>query len=189
MAFLKEKLSKLSVKKIVLVVSLAFLLFAVISGGTIAYLFSVTPPAKNEFTPAVVSCEVEEKFENNLKTEVAVKNTGNTDAYIRATVVATFIKTDGSVYFKAPVEGVDYKLTLGSDKWIKGSDGFFYYTEKVAFGSSTEMLISSAESLNTAPEGYELSLQIVASALQSDPETVVSEVWGAQASDGKLTVN
>ena len=59
----------ISKKIVVLIISAVMLVFTLI-GGTIAYLTSYTSPVENEFTPAEVSCEVIETFENNVKSDV-----------------------------------------------------------------------------------------------------------------------
>ena len=38
-----------------------------------------------------------------------------------------------------------------------------------------------------APEGYLLSVEILASAIQSEPSSVVAEQWGVTVTDGNIT--
>lgn len=178
---------RLSKKTIVLIISSVLLIITAI-GGTIAYLTSHTPPVKNEFTPAKISCEVVETFENNVKRDVGVKNTGNTDAFIRVAILATFVDEHGNVFSQMPVEGVDYTIDFDTTKWIHGSDGFWYYNEKVAPDTVTDKLIQQAVSLDTAPKGYNFNLQIIASAIQTNPENVVTRYWGASVKNGYLYV-
>ncbi|MFR5864809.1 MAG: hypothetical protein ACLUFV_06380 [Acutalibacteraceae bacterium] len=106
---------------------------------TVAYLQTQTEPLENQFTPAKVSCKVEETFEDNVKSNVTIQNTGDTDAFIRVAVVANWVQTDEnssvtSVYAQQPVAGTDYTLTLADDvneKWLKDSNGFYYYKDAV----------------------------------------------------------
>ena len=44
--------------------------------GTVAYLVTSTDPVTNTFTPAHVSTAVDETFENGVKSDVKIKNTG-----------------------------------------------------------------------------------------------------------------
>ena len=37
------------------------------------------------------------------------------------------------------------------------------------------------------PEGYHLSVEILASAIQSEPSSVVAEQWGVTVTDGNIT--
>ena len=84
-------------------VVLAALLVLVLGivGTTLAWLTDKTKDLTNTFEYAKVSCNVEETFENNVKSEVKVKNTGNTDAYIRATYVVTIRDKEGNILYDA----------------------------------------------------------------------------------------
>lgn len=153
-------------------------------GTTLAFLSTGTEEVENTFTPGFVSCEVTEEFNGTLKNNVAVKNTGNTNAYVRATVNITWMKnTDASdqiVSARVPKEGVDYKITYLADTgWIKGTDGYCYYQTPIVPNAVTNILIGSCEQLESAkvPDGYHLCVEIVASAIQSSPTTVVSDEW------------
>ena len=75
-------------------------------------------------------------------------------------------------------------------KWVKGSDGYFYYTSSVVPGASTEgSLLTCTVTYPDNPE-YTLSVEILAEAIQSAPEKAVQEAWvGVTVNeDGKLTV-
>ena len=157
-------------------------------GGVVAYLSSRTEPVINEFVPAKVSCEVEETFESGVKSEVAIRNTGNIDAYIRACVVVNFISADGKILATAPQENTDYMILWNSHGWIKGADGYWYHQKAVAPDNTTTVLIESA-SVISAPEGYRLDIQIVASAIQSEPHSAVQEAWGITPVNGELIPN
>ena len=67
-------------------------------GSTIAYLFDITGVVTNIFDPGVVTTEVTESFEDGVKSNVAIKNTGNVEAYIRATYVVNWKNEAGDVY-------------------------------------------------------------------------------------------
>ena len=159
-------------------------------GGTLAFIIANTEEVKNEFTPGVVECVVDEKFENNVKSDVKIKNTGNTAAYIRATYVVTWKADNGTVNAKQPVEDTDYTIDVESAKergWIP-IDGYWYYTSLVNPKEATDVLIKYCALKDgvKAPEGYHLSVEIIASAIQSDPDTVVAEKWKVNVVDGKI---
>ena len=79
-------------------------------------------------------------------------------------------------------------LELGSLKWARGSDGFYYYSDPVAPGDVTELLIKSIYPIVEAPEGYSLKVHIAATAIQSEPEEAVEGAWGAIIrDDGTMT--
>ena len=91
---------------------------------------------------------------------------------------------------------LDYKIEYNlDDSWVKGSDGYWYYTKSVppTDGSNlTEILIEKATQNKEGPKGtdgtqYYLSIEIVASAIQSTPETVVKEQWSSGISDADGT--
>ena len=146
---------------------------------------------KNSFEYAKVSCEVTENFTNNKKDNVRVKNTGTTDAYIRATYVVNWVDAQGNIASSDPA-GYKYTLTANlNNSWTKGSDGYFYYTSPIAPGDSTQgSLLTCTVTYPESPE-YTLSVEILAEAIQSVPEDAVKAAWGAGFSigaDGSLIV-
>lgn len=164
-------------RSLVLVVSVLALVLAV-AGGTLAWLTANTTPVTNTFTPAQVTCTVEETFQNNVKSAVSIKNTSNIDAYIRAYVVVTWKNAQGNVYGK-PVKDTDYTIEYATDTgWEKGSDGYYYFTKPVGVDKTTSELIKTcAPVADKAPAGYDLSVEIIAEAIQSLPATTVTSVW------------
>ena len=91
-------------KSAALLVSL-LLLLTVTVGGTIAFLIDTECPLHNQFNPSKVTTKVEETLSGKIKKDVYIKNTGDTDAWIRAAVVVTWQDAAGNVYGQAPVEG------------------------------------------------------------------------------------
>ncbi|MBE6977154.1 MAG: hypothetical protein E7438_00725 [Ruminococcaceae bacterium] len=182
-------------KKSIVLVALALLLTVAV-GTTLAYIFTNTDPVENTFKPSKVSCAVVETFEKNVKSNVKIQNTGDTDAYIRVAVVITWKYTDSNgiehVWAEKPVERTDYSITYPSDTgWVEGADGYYYYTQKVAPDATTGILISSASPITTGPKGtdntqYYLSIEIVASAIQADGmgATSAQEAWAKAKTQG-----
>ena len=108
-------------------------------------------------------------FKGSTKQNVVITNTSNTDAYIRAAIIGQWRTPSGDPVFGYTdfthgVQAVDSwymdqfvtvppatkpaekqgKFTgLPGTKWVKGDDGFYYYTDPVAPGKK----------LGTAPEG------------------------------------
>ena len=177
-------------RSLVLVVSVLVLVLAAV-GGTLAWLVS-DDSASNSFTPAYVTCTVDEKFESGIKSDVRIKNTGNIDAYIRAYAVVTWKDAQGNVYGQKPVAGRDYTMSIPTDTgWAAGPDECWYYTSPIASDSFTGVLISRCTLADSAvvPEGYSLSVEIIAEAIQSLPATTVADVWPVTvAADGSLGV-
>ena len=167
-----------------LLVSLVLVL-GVAVGGTVAFLSTRTDSKENTFTPSKVTCAVTETFNNNVKSNVAVKNTGDTTAFIRAAINVTWMSNkdaaDQTVSSKVPVKNTDYSITFAKNtNWIKGADGYYYYQLPVAPLGSTKVLIEECTLLKDAsvPDGYHLSVEIVASAIQAAPEAAVKAAWG-----------
>ena len=183
----------------VLLVSLSLILVVGV-GVTLAYVFASTGDVVNTFTPSHVSCAV---IENNLDTEntgnpvnvesksnVMIKNTGDTEAYIRVAVIFTLKNaTTGNVLAISPDKlntcySIDWSDNFDGQNnaeqtWVKlESDGFYYYKKPVQPGYLTDSLISSCTPISAnIPEGYVLSVEIVASAIQSTPANVVGDNW------------
>lgn len=170
----------------VLIMAVLLLLGAAV-GSTVAFLIDKTAPVENAFEYAKVSCEVTEEFKNNTKEHVQVKNTGTIDAYIRATYVVNWVDKDGNIAASDPA-GYEYTLNETADgKWVKGSDGYFYYTSPVAPGASTQgSLLTCTVTYPDNPE-YTLSVEILAEAIQSVPDKAVQEAWGVSISQSGVT--
>ena len=174
-------------KKLILIVIAALITVVCTTGGTLAYLLTGTPSVDNSFQTVYVSCSVEETFDGKTKSNVAVKNTGDIDAYIRATFVVMWVANDGSVLSAKPALGTDYTLSYGSDNWALGSDGFYYYALPVSAGDTTAILLDKVILTGEAPEGYSLTVHVAATAIQAEPAAAVTEAWGVQIrSDGRL---
>ena len=151
----------------VVVALMLVLVFAV--GGTVAYLVTSTTSVNNQFEPVYVTCEI-----NNDGT---IKNTGNIPAYIRAAVIVTWRDKDGTIFAKSPVAGTDYEITAGNG-WTK-SGNYYYFDSAVAPSENTTTGLSVTSKNATAPaDGFTLKYEIVASAIQSDPKSAVTEAWG-----------
>ena len=194
-------------KKFIVVTALALLLFVTV-GSTLAYIFTKTEPVENKFDPSKVSCAVVENGNDPVssgnvpvssKTNVQIKNTGDTDAYIRVAVVVNWMSADGTrVWATKPVAGEDYTIILDlTNGWSSVGD-YYYYGSAVApcvhkdgdehTGCMTSVLISSCTPVaGRAPDGYYLSVEIVASAIQSNGMGANSaqEAWAkAQQQNG-----
>ena len=169
---------KFNKKTIVLLVSLVLVL-SVSVGATLAFLLHTSGSLKNTFTPSSVTTDVDEEITVNGKEDVTVKNTGNTDAFIRAAVVVTWQNSAGDVYGQKPVAGTDYTIDFDfTNGWVEGKDGFYYYTSPVAPGESTDVLIESCVYNGNVPEGYGLCVEIIGSGVQAVPVAAVEEWSG-----------
>ena len=190
-------------KKTILIASAALLLMVTV-GVTLAYVFTQTQPVENKFQPSKVQCAVVEKEgepveggnvnTGSVKEKVQIKNTGNTDAYIRVALVINWVNADGSrVWATAPKES-EYTITFNNTDWFKGSDGYYYCKTSIAPGNLTPVLIERAQLKEnvTPPVGtdgtqYYFSIEVVASAIQANPTSTVKDKWGVTVdSNGNL---
>lgn len=145
-------------------------------GGTWAFLVAQSEPVQNNFTYAHVSCTINEKFENDVKSDVTIQNTGNIPAYIRARIVVTWKDASGNVS-AVPVKDTDYTITFNGEKWTLQGD-YWYCKTAVDAGGETPVLITKCEKKGNAPKDYDLSVEILADAIQSEPANAVKEAWG-----------
>lgn len=184
-------------RQLFLTAALIAVMCIVISAVTLAYIFTNTGEVKNIFTPSEVGGDVVENFDGEVKKDVCVKNTGDVESYIRAGVIVTWMNEAGTeVAPTLPVEGTDYTIEYAdaTTSWVKADDGFWYYTKPVAPGVTTDYLIKECKLIEgvTPPDGYYLSVEIIASSIQSTPATVVTEQWNSGVSDvnvdGSLTI-
>lgn len=187
-------------RSFVLVVSVLVLLVGIV-GASLAYLTMKTPAVKNEFTYGKVSCEVLEDFDGTVKSNVRIKNTGNIPAYIRARVVVTWKNEKGDIYGTKPVLGsaadednknYDYSFDY-NPSWIcmtTDSGGlYFYFPKFIEPDAETDWMLYNFKKSETAnvPEGYDLSVEILADAIQSEPVSAVEEAWGVTVRNGSIT--
>lgn len=170
--------------------------------GVVAYILATSGALENLFTPAYVTCEVVGTNSNPLNDNVtdghienvSVQNTGNIDAYIKTKVVVVWKNEDRDLHASSPVENTDYKIEYATDvAWQKGSDGFYYFLNSVAPDEYTDVLITSCVQLDSAqvPDGYYLSVEVIASAVQTKYPKAVDQWSNYKASvdsEGKLVV-
>lgn len=186
----RKRARRPSIKSLALLISLLVVIGAAV-GGTVAFLADKTPEKVNTFTPSKVTTTVEEKLDGDTKKNVKIQNTGDTTAWIRAAVVITWQDDAGNVYGQAPVAGTDYTISYDlSNGWVEGKDGFYYWTMPVESGNLTGVLITTCKEIeDKAPEGYHLTVEILGSAVQYQPEEAFT-AWAGNsglqiAADGK----
>lgn len=169
-------------KGVVLGVSITALIAVALAVGiTLSYLFTQTDEKVNVFKPGNVQCEVVEVYNDNVKSSITVKNTGNTEAYMRVCFTTYYENASGAkIGESATIPDFD----LGED-WVKGSDGFYYYKVPVAPGASTtdltgtDIVLQSKEDIDGAPL-YQV-IEVFAEAIQAMPNDAVLDSWESVA--------
>lgn len=163
------------------------LVLCIAGGATLAFLMVTTPSLTNVFQYGHVTCAVQEEFDGTTKSDVSIKNTGNTQSYIRVKLVFTWKDKDGNVSAQ-PVKTGDYDLELNMDGWFE-KDGYYYAKAPVAPDNKTPVLIGKCTEVAAhAPDGYTLSLEILADAIQSTPTKAVEQAWGVTVGADGLQV-
>lgn len=167
------------------------LVLTLTAGGTVAYLFTNTDAVTNTFTPANTGITIVENFDGEVKEEITVKNTGDIPVYVRVMLVASYQKEVNGKYevcgsqHTPEVKVPDF--TLGTD-WVKGDDGYYYYTKSVSAQGETGSLIATDSSITLTKDpdhdGYVMHIDVLAQAIQAEPDSVVNTTW----SNSKVTV-
>lgn len=161
------------------------MLFALAVGGTIAWLIDKDSPLVNTFDPSKVTCEVQEKFDGKVKSDVNVKNTGDIDAFIRVKLV-TYRTNDAGQHIGGTAALPQF--TLGAN-WIE-YNGYYYYTLPVAPGGKPATKLTDSmtltESYDDADGGHQ-SIDVMAEAIQSVPAEAVGQAWGVSIAPGSVT--
>ena len=157
-------MKRLNNKSIVLLLSL-LLVFMGAAGSTLAYLIDKTESVTDSFQTVQTSYTVTEDA-----TTYKITNNSGMDVYVRLAVVGHWESTTSSntLYWKNPT--LD---NITTSDWEKIAD-FYYYKGAVSSGSIvTFPKVSSTE---TAPNGYQLSIQILTEVIQTTP-AAVSDAW------------
>lgn len=143
----------------------------------VAYFIRNSGTVTNTFTPAVsVQPQINETFVNNVKSNVSFKvGKTNYPVYVRAAIIVTWQKANGTVYFQAPVEGTDYTLTLNTTDWEKRAStvdqnqSYYYLKNSVKSEGVTPTLIVNCTPKSSAPpaDGYTLNVDVLVQTVQA----------------------
>lgn len=167
---------KVRMNKTAVLLLAVFLLAGAVIGTTVAYLTTNTDSLTNNFTYAKVTTTVEEDFDGETKKDVQISNTGNVPAYIRATYVVYWTDAEGKVVTTVPA-GYSYSITENpGSKWNKVGNYFYYPTAVAPGGLTGGSLLTCTWSHPEDPQ-YFLHVEIIASAIQSEPVSAVQNAW------------
>lgn len=161
------------------------MLLALTIGGTVAWLTTKTNGMTNTFNPSKVACEVTESFNGTVKSDVNVKNTGDTEAYIRVKLV-TYRTNDQGQHIGGTATLPSF--TLGAN-WVEYG-GYYYYTLPVAADGNPATNLTDSITLTTDyvdADGGHQSIDVMAEAIQSGPAQAVGQAWGVSISQGSVT--
>ncbi len=162
------------------------LLLGVAVGTTVAYLIDKTNEIKNEFEYAKTDVTVTEHFNGTTKSNVQVKNESNIPVYIRATYVANWVDAAGNIVTSVPTGYSITKTENPDGMWVKGTDGYFYYPTPVQpNGLTAGSLLTCGVTYPAENPEYTLSVEILATAIQSEPKDAVEAVWPVKVEENK----
>jgi len=164
----------------ILLIGLCLASLVLICAGTLAYMFRRTEFVNNDFTPAQVSCALQEKTDTGTqiatqKNSIQVQNTGNIPAYIRIRFVSYWVEANadsGAVVAKASAMP---EISVGAG-WIAGANNTYYYQSPIAPGALTPELLA-APIILAEEDGYLQVLEVFAEAIQAAPADAAEESW------------
>lgn len=182
--FIKKNTNKIL---LVVVIILSLLLIIAIK-DTISYLVKMANQ-NNTFELGVVSSNVAEAFNGNLKSNVSINNNGNVKEYIRVFVNIYYKDSEGVILDDIPLLNTDYSLNLSSSSnWLyNNADGFYYYKTPVLPGTNTDVLINSCQEL-VQHTGKTLNVDIFSQAIQAEPTTAVTSSWNITIINGNIVL-
>jgi len=165
-------------KKIKLLVA-SMAVAAMLVGGTLAW-FTFHQDMDNHFTTGSVKTNIHEKFDPEkgkdmqpgvkVTKQVSVENTGKSAALLRVKITPVW-DAKGNLPQSDATEAVDLNLANNSD-WIKGNDGYYYYTKVLAKGATSSQLLDSVDIKGTfnMTEDYQnrgLTVKVESDAIQT----------------------
>ena len=168
--------SKRNARKSLSAMTALILILCVAVGGAVAFIVTGTVPVENKFTPADVTVDIQEDFDGSIKKNVNVKNTGDTDAYIRVKLVTYMADSEGNpIAENASIPS----FVPGSDWSYCESDDTYYYGKPVAPNGKTSDLIGNDGI--TLKEGQ--VVEVLAEGIQAMPKQAVIDAWGQTIAD------
>lgn len=192
----KTESFRMRLKKNILLSALAAVFFAAgMTGGTVAWMIAGTDEVVNTFKPVEVTDEIEEVFNNQIKENVKISNTGDIATYVRVVLVPAWVDADGNIAAQKPDEG-DYEIDMNEADWFSvTTDGitFWYCRTKVEADAESPVLIKSCRPIDSenGMDGKPLHflIKVISSSIQAEPDRAVNEAWPAvEVSDDELVL-
>lgn len=168
-----KTISQISKKAIILICSVILIVVAGFA-STVAIIIDQTDSISNSFTEGkIVLSQTETTVTNTTESDVSV--------YIRVAIVVNYQdKTDNTIFHEGAIEGIDYTV-MNAENWVKGTDGFYYYTLPVDIGETTTALPVVSRNLLPGEEHkheYTMVSTYVAVGIQANVTSAVEDKWG-----------
>lgn len=210
---MKRKIS--NKKKVILSVSSAVAVCAVMAGTTFGMLTSVTESKENKFTHGIVNIDILEEFdqESDIRTEAVTKEVmiENSTAqgklehlvpiYIRAQLVPEWKDAKGNLMAVNAGSLIQYTLNLkdsmnesnnkvnaadAEGQWILADDGYYYFTGVVDPEMDTDYLLMSVQGVENAAFPSQGHLEVeVLADAVQAAGNALADAWGNPTEDGK----
>lgn len=141
--------------------------------------------------------EIDDTVSGDVKSNLEISNVGNKPAYVRTLVTGYWVNTEGDIV--AAWDPSDETMGVFSPKifattpilnenWVKGVDGFFYYTKILPADQETITSLFDSYVVNESgkPKNLKLSdhleIDIVSQAVVVDEgKAAITTAWGATA--------
>ena len=182
---------------------------AAVTSLVVGYMFRVVD-MPNTLLPGKVSCAVEEVVSQDddsttlTKQEVTIKNTGDTQAYIRVKVLTYWQDSKGNIVGSKIDNDLlgeskyDNSNWIRSEKTVDGISSITYYCKTpIDPGKNTPDLLANGKTVvlgitTTKVDGviytYHQVAEIIPEAIQSQPTEAVTSSWGVTLdANGNIT--
>ena len=162
------------------------------SGWKAGYTYTYTLSILNG-----LDIEIDDKVDDDVKSELEIRNVGGKDAYVRALVTGYWVNAEGDIVsiWDPSDENMGVfspKIFAGTpvlnENWVKGADGFFYYTKILPAGGATiTRLFDTYTAYESGkPVGLKasdrLEIDIVSQAVVVDAgKAAITTAWGETA--------
>ena len=153
-------------------------------------------------TVDAVKVHIADAIASGVKNNVVITNTGNTKAFIRATIIGNWCAADGEAVFgytdfvDNPGQYVEIDswtventqggtfVDLPGDDWVRATDGYYYYTTAVEPTHSTGSALFTSYTPGTAPN-YQIAGQTLSThfVMEISTQAVSARPLNANAED------
>lgn len=176
----KKSRRRIPILTVALILSLTFVL------GTAAFIIDKTHRVENTFNPSRLSCEVEEKFDGEVKRNVNVRNSSDIAVYVRLKLI-TYRVNGNNEMIGGTAELPDF---TPADGWFL-KDGVYYYSMPVSPDSEPAAPLIGDDGIRlmkyTDADGGKQAVEVMAEAIQAEPAQAVRDAWGVNVSaDGRI---
>ncbi len=184
-------------KKIIVLLSIAICTLVIVIGATFAY-FTSEDSVVNVFNTGSINAIPEEEVDGTTK-KVWVKNTGDNDCLVRVSITPRWIDSEGNPWagdinkvtlnFTNLITEANDNNTWNEEKWIKGSDEYYYYTSILPTGKITSELLSSVKLVDNIPDEYKdktLKIDVKVEAVQTT-QSAYETVWNMTSAGNNIS--